>query len=226
MELKQIGEYEYKQMLESKLYTKQDMYRFASYPYVSLISMYKNLSSYEHRKIREIEDDNISTFLHIVSLLFGIGSKDEVEIINRCMNEEPLRSAVIAARQETNPNDRAPTYLELACKILLSVEKKGTTRFNAINVRISGKIPALPFSNRQEIADNWYSNFVDIKLRGMKKVYKDLSPDAAYTFLLSSTLQSLYHFAPSRYDIGDCRSEDEALHKVLEVFTILNKKTK
>ena len=103
MKLKQIDEYEYNQMLESKLYTKQDMYRFASYPYVSLLSRYKSLMSYEQRKIREIEDDNVFTFFHVISLLFGIGSQSEIDTINRNMNVEPLRSAVIAARQEIDP---------------------------------------------------------------------------------------------------------------------------
>lgn len=224
MVLKQIGEFEYKQMLKSKLYTKQEMYSFASYPYVSLLSKYKGLSTWEHKKIREIEDENISTFFRIISLLFGVGSQEEVSIIKQNMNNEPLRSAVIAARQEADPTDRVPRYMELACKILLSLEKKGTSRLNAINVKITGKIPALPFSNRQDIADKWYENFVDVKLTGMKKVYKDLGSDTAYTFIVSSTLQSLYHFAPSRYNIHDCRSDDEALHKVLEIFTNLRKK--
>ena len=66
MKLKQIDEYEYKQMLDSKLCSKQDMFRLASFPYVSLLSKYKNLMSYEQRKIREIEDDSVFAFFHIL----------------------------------------------------------------------------------------------------------------------------------------------------------------
>lgn len=222
MELNRISEFEYKQMLARKLYSKLDMLRLASYPYVSLLSLYENLSNNECRKIREIEDDNISTFLHIASLLFGIGSQDEINTINRNLNVEPLRSAVIAARQETDPAKRMPTYIELACKIMLSMdENKPHYMMNAIDIRIYGKIPALPFSNRQRIADEWFNKFVDLKLEGMKKVFLDLGAESAYKFVLSSTLYSLYHFAPSRYYIANCHSDDEALHKVLEVFTKL-----
>ena len=224
MELGKIDEYEYKRLLGIKLNTIQDMYRLASYPYVSLLFQYKNLSFYEQRKIREIEDDNISTFLRIISLLFGIGSKEEVDTINNNMNCEPLRSAVIAAKQESNPLERVSKCIELACKLLLSVGKDGTNRFHAINVKINGKIPAFPFSDRQNIADMWFRNFVDIKLDGMKKVYRDLGADVAYKFVVSSTLYSLYHFAPSRYNISACCSDDEALHKVFEIFINLKRK--
>lgn len=224
MELSQIDKYEYERLLESGIHSKQEMYRLASYPYVSLLSQYKNLSVYENKKIREIEDDNISTFLRLVSLIFGIGDQDEVNTVRRLMNEEPLRSAVIAARQEIDPSDREPRFFELASKILLSVDKKGTSFLNAINIRINGKIPSWPFSDRQDIADNWFRNFVDIKLNGMKVVYKGLGAEMAYTFIVSSTLYSLYFFAPSRYYISACRSDDEALHEVLRVFTNLKNK--
>ena len=134
MKLKQIDEYEYQQMLDSKLCSKQDMFKLASYPYVSLLAKYKNLMSYEQRKIREIEDDSVFAFFHIISLLFGIGSKSEIDTINRSMNVEPLRSAVIAARQEIDPAERAPKYLELACKILLSLDERGYSMMNVINI--------------------------------------------------------------------------------------------
>lgn len=224
MKLKQIDEYEYLQMLDSKLCSKQDMFRLASYPYVSLLSKYKNLLSYEQRKIREIEDDSVFAFFHILSLLFGIGSQNEIDTINRNMNVEPLRSAVIAARQEVDPAERAPKYIELACKILLSLEERGYNKMNVINIRVRGNIPGMPFSNRQRIADEWFSNFVNLKIEGMKKVYRELGVEAAYTFVVSSTLHSLYHFAPERYHIEYCQSEDEALHKVLRIFTELKDK--
>ena len=175
MELKKIDEYEYRQMLNSKLCSKQDMFRLASYPYVSLLSKYKNLISYEQRKIREIEDDSVFAFFHIISLLFGVGSQSEIDTINRNMNVEPLRSAVIAARQEIDPAERAPKYFELACKILLSLDERGYSMMNVINIRVRGKIPGMPFSNRQKIADEWFSTFVNLKLEGMKKVYRELS---------------------------------------------------
>lgn len=82
----------------------------------------------------------------------------------------------------------------------------------------------MPFSNRQKIADEWFSNFVNLKLEGMKKVYRELGVETAYTFVVSSTLHSLYHFAPERYHIEYCQSEDEALHKVLRIFTELKDK--
>ena len=224
MELSKIDKYEYERLLESGIHSTQEMYRLASYPYVSLLSQYKNLSVYDQKKIREIEDDNISTFLRLTSLIFGIGNQDEVNTIRRLMNEEPLRSAVIAARQEIDPSDSEPKFFELASKILLSVDKKGTSFLNAINIRINGKIPAWPFSDRQDIADNWYRNFVDIKLNGMKIVYKGLGVEMAYKFIVSSTIYSLYFFAPSRYYISSCRSDDEALHEVFRTFSNLKNK--
>lgn len=223
MELSKIDKYEYEQLLNSGIHSTQDMFKLSSYPYVSLVSRYDNLSIYDRKKIRDIEDDNISTFFRIVSLLFGIGPQSDVNTINSCLNKEPLRSAVIAARQEPNPSERMPKYIELACKLLLSIDIKGTSYLHPINVKVKGKIPAWPFSNRQQIADEWFCNLVDVKLNGLKKVYIDLGPEMAYKFFVSSIIHSLYFFAPSRYYISSCRSEDEALHKVFEIFTNLRK---
>lgn len=226
MLIKKIEENEYKRLLESDIRTKQDMFLLASYPYVSLLSKYNNMYSDEIRKVREIEDDNISTFLHVVSIVFGIGSEEEISAFRKSLNVEPLRSAVIAARQEYDPSEKEALFFELACKILLSVDEQGRySRLDATKVRIQGKIPSWPFStNRQKIADEWYANFVDIKLKGMKKVYKSLGVENAYKFVVSSTLHSLYFFAPSRYNISACSSEDEALHEVFRVFNYLKNK--
>ena len=222
MELKPIEKNEYQQLFGKKLCSKQDVFKLASYPYVSLVSQYQKLSNYEILKIREIEYKNISSFLKVVSLLYGVGSQEELDTMMRNMKNEPLRSAVIASKQEQDPKERFPKYIELACKLLLSVDKNGINCLNAINIKIAGKIPALPFTTqRQKIADIWFSNFVELKLSGMRKVYTDLGDRLAFSFLMSSTIWSLYCFSPKRYDISACSSEDEALHKVFDVFSNL-----
>lgn len=222
MELKPIDKNEYQQLLGKKLCSKHDVFRLASYPYVSLVSQYQKLSNYEMLKIREIEDRNIFYFLKLVSLIYGVGSQDEIDTMMRNMKYEPLRSAVIASKQEQNPKERFPKYVELACKLLLSVDENGINCLNAIHIKIAGKIPALPFATqRQKIADIWFNNFVELKLSGMRKVYTDLGNRLAFSFLMFSTIWSLYCFSPNRYDISACNSEDEALHKVFDIFSIL-----
>lgn len=220
MVIRKIDEIEYTRLLGSGIRTVQDMFLLASYPYVSLLTKYNNIDSNDLRKIREIEDDSIFAFLNIVNIVFGNGSEKEVSAFKRSLNEEPLRSAVIAARQENDPSEREALFLELSCKLLLSIDEQGRfSRLDSTKVKIRGKIPSWPFSTkRQELADEWFGNFVDVKLNGMKAVYKVLGAANALKFVFSSSLHSLYFFDPSRYNISACRTEDEALHEVFRIF--------
>lgn len=214
MELQKLSFEEYIKLLDEKLHSRQDVFRLSSYPYVSLLSIYKNISRYDYNKIKSIEYDNLFSLLRIVSALLGFGTQNDCNMLEELKKMEPLRSAVIAADQEGDPLSRQITYIELACKILLSKEDS-YDRLNVINIRITGKIPALPFSRRQEKANEWFSNLVDIKLRGMRKVYLELGPAEAMLFFKSSIILSLYFSEPYRYDIRNCQSIDDTINEIL-----------
>ena len=211
---------EYDALIVKDHLSVQEKFRLSSYPYISLLDYCKdNIYGIERDKIRQLEDNNISHFLRLTGLFFGIGSKREVELLNQSILTEPLRSAVIAARQEPNPTKRTILFIEKGVKILLSLDKKGSSFFNAINVGLDGKMPFRPFSSSlQSKGNEWFDNFVDLKLKAMNKVFLSFGSEDAYSFFVSSIAYSLYSFCPSRYHITFCRSEDEALHKVLNVF--------
>ena len=218
MNMRFISEIEYESLLNRNLVTKQDLFQLSSYPYVSLLSLYHNIDLNERTEIRKIEDENIFHFFHCVSLLFGIGEEKTIATLRANMNIEPLRSAVMMAKLKKNADEVESTFIELACKMLLSLDKKGTSLDHAMNIKLYGNIPALPFSYRQKKGDEWFNKFVCIKLDGMKKVYKELGRFAAYQFILLSVTNSLYYFSPERFDIKHCMNEEDTAYHIIKVF--------
>ena len=77
--------------------------------------------SYEQRKVREIEYDSEFAFLSGLSLLFGVGFQSEIDTINRNMNRA-FAFCCSCSKTGCRPSKRTPKYIELDCKILLSLE--------------------------------------------------------------------------------------------------------
>lgn len=207
-------------LLERENLKHTDCYRLAYYPYVSLANFCGITSLNEKMICKNIEDTNIWQFMQITSLLFGVGSEEALNILNNEMQNEPLRSAIIASQLHPNPQERIIVYIETACKILLSINKKGTGLQNLINVRIDGKMPFRLLSpNLQNKGDEWFQNFVNIKLATLRKAYNCIGTEKIYPFFLTSIASSLYLFSPSRYNISRCNDENEMLHLILKTFT-------
>lgn len=220
MELTSIDLHEYIAIVSKQKLTLQDKSKLAKYPYVSLVTYCKEkIYSFEYNDLRRLEDENIWQFLRISGILFGVGSKAEIEQLHKCLMYEPLRSAVIAARQVTNSEERTIVFIEKACKILLSIDKRGTTMMNAINVGLYGKMPFRFSSILCEMGNEWFANFLEYKLQAMRKVFLQFGAENAYSFLVASIMYSLYCFAPGRFHIKYCTSENEALHKILHEFS-------
>lgn len=218
MTLESIDLSEYNQLQKIKLKTEHDMHRFSSYPFVSLLSKFDDLLPREQWLIRRIEDKNILRFFNSTRIAFGVGTQQEIDAFKKALTEEPLRSALIAAKFENVPNTM-PKFIELAVKIILSSDEKGHyDSFDVTKVKIFGTIPSFPFSKRQTIADEWYREFIEFKLQGMKKVYIDLGAEYAYNFIVRSILHSIYYFAPYRYNIGNCVTYKQALNRISDIF--------
>lgn len=206
-------------LLEKENLKHAECYQLAYYPYVSLANFCDITSPNEKRICKNIEDTNIRQFVQIISLLFGVGSEDTLNLLHSEMQNEPLRSAIIASRLHPIPQERIIVFIENACKILLSINKKGTGAQNIINVRIDGKMPfRLLSTNLQNKGDEWFENFVNIKLITLRKAYNCLGREKIYPFFLTSIASSLYSFSPSRYNISRCNDENEMLHLILDTF--------
>lgn len=215
----------YQGLIRKDIISQFEVYELARYPFMSLTTYCANLvSNNEKFRIKNIEDKNILEFIKTVGLFFGIGSKKEVELLQKCIHSEPLQSALIAARQEFNPKKRPGRFIELGCKIMLSYDKKGTSNHNAINIKIDGKLPFRFSSTLNKRVDDWFESFVNLKLDGMKVVYQNYGAEKAYSFILASIAHSLYQFSPHQYSISFANNEDEALHMVLnQFFSRMNK---
>lgn len=207
-------------LLEKENLKHEECYQLAYYPYVSLTNYCDITSPNEKRICKNIENKNIWQFIQIISLLFGVGSEETLEMLNREMRNEPLRSAIVASRLHPNSHERIIVYVETACKILLSIDKKGTSPQNLINVKIDGKMPFRLLSpNLQNKGDEWFQNFVNIKLITLRKAYNCIGSEKIYPFFLTSIASSLYFFSPSIYNISQCNDENEMLHLILNTFT-------
>jgi hypothetical protein len=218
VELNMTSFKEYNSLLHLQKYNNEQLLKLAQYPYESLVSLCENVSFYERNKIKEIEDLNIWHFINALNLLFGLASKEEQELFNANLMKEPLRTAVYLSQQEASPQNRFITFIELACKILLSNGGKKGMFLDPIDIKIDGNMPRDLFKSRQNIGNEWFNKFVENKLSVLKMAYNKSSPETAYAIVLKSIAYSLYNFTPYRYHIRYCKDEDEALHLILKVF--------
>lgn len=215
MELSFITKDQFFSLLDSQT-TLEDSFRLAKYPYVSMSQYCSDLKP--HESVNDVEDYNIWLFINTISLLFGQRSEQEQKKLHECMKVPPLSWAITVANLEPDPSDRIPKFISECCKIILSQKKTLSNFESPIDIKIVGDLPFRFTNTLRTQANDWFSNFVNLKLEGMTRVYKSCGPDRALSFVLGSTAYSLYSFHPYRYSINSCRSEDEALKKILHTF--------
>lgn len=209
---------EYNSLLSLVNLNNDQIQKIAQYPHRSLLSLCDDVTFYDKNKIKEIEDQNIWYLINSINLIFGLASNEQQKLFNSNLTKEPLRTAVFLAQQETNPKYRFITFAETACKILLSYGGKPGIFLDPIDVKISGTMPRNFFKSRQSIGDRWFNEFVDNKLTVLRLAYINISPEKAYSIFLKSIAYSLYNFTPYRYHIQFCKDENEALHRILNIF--------
>ena len=217
-----INKNEYDLLLCKSYLNEEDKFKLATYPFSSLTS-YCGIKHYdtERKEVERIEERNIYHFFNAINVLFSASNAGDTTFMN-CFKDEPLRTAVILANQERNASLKIPMLIKYACLILLSIDKKGTSRSNPINVRIVGKMPFDLFSSKQKRADLWFHDFVTNKLDGMCKVYKDWGGEDAFIFLYRSIAYSLKFFFPEKYNTAWIADEDEAIKSIIKKFTYDN----
>lgn len=211
---------EYNSLLSLANHDNEQIQKIAKYPYISLLSLCEEVTSYDKTKIKEIEDLNIWYLINSINLIFGLASSEQQSLFNSNLTKEPLRTAIILAQQESNPEYRFITFAELACKILLSNGGTPGIFLDPIDVKINGTMPRNFFKSRQKIGDSWFNGFIDNKLAVLRFAYLNDSdsPEKAYSIFLKSIAYSLFSFTPNRYRIQYCKDEDEALHLILNNF--------
>lgn len=209
----------YEQLKSKTKLTCQELLILARYPYVPLNKMFGELYDYEYRKIKEIEDWNVFYFMNTIKIVCGFGSHQEVSSFQQLLLKEPLRTAVTLSKLEKDPTDRLITFLCNAIRIMLS-PKDGGNQFclDPINVGIFGSIPRNFLKSRQTIGDNWYRNFIEIKLDLLSQIVKVCGKSEIFRIMIYSVCYSLYHYSPERYNISNFQSEDTNLKIVLNKF--------
>ena len=218
--LKMTSRSGYAELIQKKNSSVEDIYAIAHYPYIPLAELCENLACSERKGVKEIEDLNIYYFIKTFKIVFGLGTPRETETFHRALVEEPLRTAVILGRIETNPTEKLITFFTTAVRVLLS-PKDGGNRFfrNPINVGIVGSMPRQLFKSRQSIGNMWYETFVNIKLDLMARICRVMDVEEVFPIMLTSVAYSLYYYTPSRYPISNKYTEKENVSIILQKFT-------
>ena len=214
--LSSTSENEYNSLLGKHNLTISEIYKLSQYPCTSLTSCFKDYCYRE--KVQILEDNNIFYLLNAVNLIFGFAPKSDQEVFNRNLTKEPLRTAVFLASRKSDPKERFSTFVCTACEILLSNGGKSGLFNDPIDVKLYGKMPFRLLGVSQKIADDWYKTFVEQKLTVAKLAIESVGEENAYAIILRSIIYSIYFFAPYKYNIANCRDEDEALHLILKQF--------
>lgn len=217
MELDFITQQDFNYILNKNKMSSSEKFRLAAFPYVSLLPYcnYKYTTALEQEKIRNIEEKNIYRFFNVITSLFNEAFLKDETLQNSYRNE-PLRTAAIIANQEQDAAMKTPMLIKYSCLILLSLEGGETSTNCPINLKIKGKMPFRPIASKQELGNQWFSEFVDYKLNGFCKVFNFFGMQDAYIFLLRSIAYSLNYFLPAKYSVKAFSDEDSAIRHILK----------
>ena len=188
------------------------------YPFVPLESYSKNLSVSEKNKIKRIEDINIYYFFNALRIVFGASSSEESKIFQRKLSKEPLKTAILLSKTKPSPIEQYISFIENACKILLSAHKGYSKYENILTVSITGSMPHDFLVSRQEEGNKWYRDFIDSKFKMFEKICYIGLKDKAFQLLVTSLAYSIYYFTPSRFYIPNDINENDSIYIVLSTF--------
>lgn len=206
--------------------TMDNLGELIRYPFKSLSLYCPDLTSYDKKAIRDIENKNILNFFNTLRIVMGHGSDEEKTIFNRNLRIEPLRSAVLSSRLYQDPRLRYINFIKNACKIILTQKRKEIDGFiDPINVKIFGTMPRNFLKSRQAIGDKWFNDFIDNKLLLLEKLILAGVVEDAFPALTTSIAYSIYSFSPGKYYIPNNISENDAVYMILEKFIIDTKTT-
>lgn len=208
----------YESFLHKDNLSFNELLQLARYPYISLSEYCGNINNYEEKKVKEIEDMNIFYFLNAFKIVMGFGTVQESSVFQKSLTQEPLRTAVILAQNVKDDKERIISLYSNAIRILLSPQNGNELFRDPINIGIVGNMPRYFSKSRQSMADNWYSNFVELKLYLFGKICKILDITESLSIMMMSIAYSLYKYTPYRYHISDYKCENENLQIILTVF--------
>lgn len=207
-------------LLSSKTHLSlSELGELVRYPFVPLCSYCTNLSNSDKIRIKEIEDKNIYYFFKSLSVVLGNASKEEIQVFQNNLTKEPLRSAVIISRTKDDPVEKYISFVETACKILLSINSYGYKPYNdSTKFGIAGSMPRDFLKSRQEDGNKWFNDFVTTKLKLFRLICEMGVKQEPFPILTTSIAYSLYHFTPKRYNISNGLNESDAIYVVMAKF--------
>lgn len=223
-QLKMTSADEYHALIKKSFLSSEEIVKITEYPYISLVSYCKDklffskMSVIVEEQIRQIESKNIYYLLNAINLLFGLANVEDQQRFNSNLTKEPLRTAVFLAQQEKNHKMQFATFIDSACKIMLSNGGKSGIINDPIDVKLHDKLPDVIFGNAQNIGNEWYKSFVEQKLTVAKLAIQYLDEERAYAAILRSIVYSIYSFSSYKYNVYGCVDDGEALRLILKSF--------
>ena len=194
---------------EKSFIGKKERFTMDSYVMSSLVDFCGDIRQNEIDKVHEVESESILHFLNVTMSLFG---KYNQEVFGKLLRTNPFDMLVQEINTSYSGKEKDRIYIMAVTKMVLA---NGDT---SLKVKAAGNMPQKMFSFRQMTADEWFQHFVDRALYRIAHVYENLGIDDATGSLCAICAYQLYHSRPSRFDISNCKDDDEALHQILEAF--------
>jgi len=150
---------------------------------------------------------------------------ESTQVFQNNLSKEPLRTAVFISRTKGSPMEKYISFVETACKILLSINSNGYKPYNdCTKFGIVGSMPRDFLKSRQEDGNRWFKDFVKTKFELFRIICEMGVKQDPFQILTTSIAYSLCHFTPMRYSISNGLNENDAVYVVMAKF--LNLMTK
>ncbi len=216
MTIKNISFNELKKLLDKNNLTTDERYLIDSYVHISLVDYCGNLNLYDKEKVQYLEEENLYRYLHAASTALGLYGNALEELLTHV----PFSSLAFGFKNRYSGSRLERKAIELFIKMMLSCNSKADLN----TPYFEGEMPQKFMSFRNQTAQEWFKEFVNINILILITVYEKMTIEDARVHLLASVAYQLHHNNPVKYAISSNMSIDEALKSILKKF--INEKGK
>lgn len=175
-------------------YTQSELMKLSSFSISSLVNQLSDLSYSEKEKVLRLEGENLYRYMTSCRVAIGADQRG-LDIINRLYSStiEEIKSV----SEESGSNSSAKMiYCMLLVKFIL-------TNAQGFEVKFKGEIPKKIFSFRQQTANEWYNNLLDVYTRIVAQVAFLNGSEEASEFILMQCAWHMHHILPNKYKINE-----------------------
>ena len=176
-------------------YTQSELMKLSSFSISSLVNQLSDLSYSEKEKVLRLEGENL--YRYMTSCRVAIGADKRGFAMINALYSSTIQELKSAIEEEASSESSANIgYCVMLVRFIL-------TNAQGFDVKFNGDLPKKIFSFRQQTANEWYKNLLNIYTRIAAQVAFLNGVDEASEFILMQCAWHMHHILPNKYKINE-----------------------